>query len=37
VIDGGGNWPDFDIEVSRHVNLTINPFRASEEDTDTVA
>jgi hypothetical protein len=36
-IDGGGNRPDFDIEVSRHVDLTIIPFRASEEDIDTVA
>jgi hypothetical protein len=37
VIDGGGNRPDFDIEVSKHVDLTIIPFRASEEDIDTVA
>ncbi len=37
VIDGGGNRPDFDLEVSRHVGLTIIPFRASEEDIDTVA
>ena len=37
VIDGGGNRPDFDIEVSKHVHLTIIPFRASEEDIDTVA
>ncbi len=32
VIDGGGNRPDFDMEVSKHVDLTITPFRASEED-----
>jgi hypothetical protein len=37
VIDGGGNRPDFDLEVSKHVDLTIIPFRASEEDIDTVA
>lgn len=37
VIDGGGNRPDFDIEVSKHVQLTIIPFRASEEDIDSVA
>jgi hypothetical protein len=37
VIDGGGNRPDFDIEVSKHVHLTVIPFRASEEDIDTVA
>jgi chromosome partitioning protein len=37
VIDGGGNRPDFDIEVSKHVHLTIIPFRASEEDIDSAA
>ena len=37
VIDGGGNRPDFDVEVSKHVDLTVIPFRASEEDIDTVA
>ncbi|HZV20551.1 MAG TPA: hypothetical protein VE986_03300 [Hyphomicrobiales bacterium] len=37
VIDGGGNRPDFDAEVSKHVGLTILPFRPSEEDIDTVA
>ncbi len=37
VIDGGGNRPEFDIEVSKHVGLTVLPFRASEEDIDTVA
>ena len=37
VIDGGGNRPEFDIEVAKHVDLTIIPFRASEEDIDTVA
>lgn len=37
VIDGGGNRPDFDVEVAKHVDLTIIPFRASEEDIDTVA
>ena len=37
VIDGGGNRPEFDVELSRNVDLTIIPFRASEEDIDTVA
>jgi hypothetical protein len=37
IIDGGGNRPEFDIEVSKHVDLTLIPFRASEEDIDTVA
>lgn len=37
VIDSGGNRPDFDIEVSKHVDLTIIPFRASEEDIHIVA
>ena len=37
VIDGGGNRPDFDVEVSKHVDLTIIPFRASEEDVDSTA
>jgi chromosome partitioning protein len=37
VIDGGGNRPEFDAEVARHVAMTIIPFRASEEDVDTVA
>ena len=37
VIDGGGTRPDFDVEVSKHVHLTIIPFRASEEDIDSTA
>jgi chromosome partitioning protein len=37
MIDGGGNRPEFDIEVAKNVDLTIIPFRASEEDIDTVA
>jgi len=37
VIDGGGNRPDFDIEISKNADLAIIPFRASEEDIDTVA
>lgn len=37
VIDGGGNRPEFDIELSKNIDLTIIPFRASEEDIDTVA
>jgi chromosome partitioning protein len=35
-IDGGGNRPNFDIEVAKNVDLTLIPFRASEEDIDTV-
>jgi hypothetical protein len=37
VIDGGGNRPDFDLAVAKAVDLTLIPFRASEEDIDTVA
>ncbi|MGO9238719.1 MAG: hypothetical protein ACLP4V_33195 [Methylocella sp.] len=37
VIDGGGNRPEFDVEVAKHVDLTIIPFRASEEDIDAAA
>jgi hypothetical protein len=37
VIDGGGNRPNFDSELSKDVDLIIMPFRASEEDIDTVA
>jgi hypothetical protein len=37
IIDGGGNRPDFDVEVARNSDLPIIPFRASEEDIDTVA
>lgn len=35
-IDGGGNRPAFDVELSRETNLCVLPFRASEEDVDTV-
>jgi len=37
MIDGGGNRPDFDKEIGKSADLTIIPFRASEEDIDTVA
>jgi chromosome partitioning protein len=37
VIDGGGNRPDFDIELAKNADLAVIPFRASEEDIDTVA
>lgn len=37
IIDGGGNRPEFDKKVAENVDLTIVPFRASEEDIDTVA
>jgi chromosome partitioning protein len=36
VIDGGGNRPDFDKEIAKAADLTIIPFRASEEDVDSV-
>jgi chromosome partitioning protein len=37
IIDGGGNRPEFDKKIAENVDLTIIPFRASEEDIDTVA
>jgi hypothetical protein len=37
IIDGGGNRPEFDKKIAENVDLTIVPFRASEEDIDTVA
>lgn len=37
MIDGGGNRPDFDQQIAGQVNLSILPFRPSEEDLDTVA
>jgi len=37
MIDGGGNRPDFDKEIGKSADLTIIPFRASEEDIDTTA
>ena len=37
IVDGGGNRPDFDKEVAQNVDLTIIPFRASEEDIDSTA
>jgi chromosome partitioning protein len=36
-IDGGGNRPHFDKEIAKDADLTILPFRASEEDVDSVA
>lgn len=36
-IDGGGNRPAFDREISAEAKLCLLPFRASEEDLDTVA
>jgi hypothetical protein len=33
-IDGGGNRPAFDAELSGEVHLCVLPFRASEEDLD---
>lgn len=37
VIDGGGNRPAFDVEIATVADLPLIPFRASEEDLDTVA
>ncbi len=37
VIDGGGNRPAFDAELAAEADLCLLPFRASEEDLDTVA
>ncbi|MGA8028924.1 MAG: hypothetical protein WB992_17425 [Bryobacteraceae bacterium] len=37
IIDGGGNRPAFDAAIAGEANLCILPFRASEEDLDTVA
>ena len=37
IIDGGGNRQAFDIELAAEADLCILPFRASEEDLDTVA
>jgi chromosome partitioning protein len=36
IIDGGGNRPAFDEEVAKVADLCILPFRASDEDADTV-
>jgi chromosome partitioning protein len=37
IIDGGGNRPNFDAELSKHLDITIIPFRNSEEDIDPTA
>jgi chromosome partitioning protein len=37
IIDGGGNRPHFDGEIAKAADLTIIPFRASEEDVDSIA
>lgn len=37
MIDGGGNRPEFDKEIAASADLTVIPFRASEEDIDTLA
>ena len=37
IIDGGGNRPAFDAAIAAEANLCLLPFRASEEDLDTVA
>ncbi|MET3625188.1 hypothetical protein [Burkholderia ambifaria] len=37
IVDGGGNRPAFDVAMAEQANLTILPFRASEEDLEAVA
>jgi len=37
IIDGGGNRPEFDSELNDAADLCLLPFRASEEDLDTVS
>ena len=37
IIDGGGNRPEFDSELNNAADLCLLPFRASEEDLDTVS
>lgn len=37
VIDGGGNRPAFDKDVSQDADLVLLPFRDSEEDAEVVA
>lgn len=37
IIDGGGNRPAFDREMSREASLCLLPFRDSEEDLEAVA
>ena len=37
IIDGGGNRPAFDVAIAAEASLCLLPFRASEEDLDTVA
>jgi hypothetical protein len=36
-LDGGGNRQELDIELAKEADMCILPFRASEEDLDTVA
>jgi chromosome partitioning protein len=37
IVDGGGNRPALDLELATEADLCLLPFRASEEDLDTVA
>ncbi len=37
MIDGGGNRPEFDKQLSEIADLCLLPFRPSEEDLDTVS
>ena|SRR5581483_2319432 len=37
IIDGGGNRPAFDVAIAAEVDLCLLPYRASDEDLETVA
>jgi len=37
IIDGGGNRPELDKAISEEADLTILPFRGSEEDLETIS
>ena len=37
IIDGGGNRPELDKAISTQAQLTILPFRGSEEDLETIS
>ncbi|CAI9007345.1 hypothetical protein BTW15_29500 [Pseudomonas syringae pv. tomato] len=37
IIDGGGNRPELDRAISEQAQLTILPFRGSEEDLETIS
>lgn len=37
IVDGGGNRPELDKAISAQAQLTILPFRGSEEDLETIS